>query len=152
MADGLRCWSCGTALDEVPLPISRHANCPGCYTELHCCRLCQDFDPVLSEQCRDDRADPPHNKEGANFCEFFRPTAAIVTRGTAKGDAARSELDSLFGAGDSPDSPDSAEEPTERPDASDAGGEANAEDVARAKLDALFKNSVDSEDSEDSDE
>lgn len=125
MADGLVCWSCGTRLDDVPLPISRTANCPDCYTELHCCRMCIDYDPGVADGCRDDRADPPHNKEGVNFCEFFRPRSGLEAVGKTKDDAARAKLDALFR--------DAALEPDE----SDAPERTS--DDPRAKLDALFK-------------
>lgn len=105
------------------MPISRHANCPDCFTELRCCRLCVDFDPGVAEQCREDRADPPSNKEGANFCEFFRPRGgAFAEKGAARGDAARARLDALFGGTD------------------DVSSEVSqSEDDARAKLESLFK-------------
>ena len=122
MAD-LVCYACGADLEEVPLPISRHANCPGCYTELHCCRMCTEYDPGVADGCRDDRADPPHNKEGANFCEFFKPRSGLAAPRSGKADSARAELDALFGGGEKEDV---------APPASD-------EDDARAKLDALFK-------------
>jgi hypothetical protein len=123
MSEALVCWQCGEPLDEIPLPISRHANCPQCYTELHCCRLCLDFDPGVADQCVEDRAEAVSNKEGANFCEFFRPRSGAFEKPDAsRSDAALSKLDALFGGADSADEEDSA----------------GSEDNARATLDALF--------------
>ena len=124
MSEVLVCWQCGESLEEeIPLPISRHANCPQCYTELHCCRLCLDFDPGVADRCVEDRADPPSNKEGANFCEFFRhKVGAFVSPERSRDDAAKSKLDALFG-----DAGGADEQPS-----------AQSEDDARAKLDALF--------------
>ena len=73
MSDNFVCWNCGASLASEPLPLSRHANCERCFTELHCCRHCAFYDPTAVDACTDDRADPPVNKEGANFCEFFKP-------------------------------------------------------------------------------
>ena len=95
------CWNCGRGLSDEPLPWSRHANCQGCFTELHCCRLCRFYDPQAVDECREDRAEPPSNKETANFCEWFAPRA-----GAYQGDrndraaSARAELDALFGKSD----------------------------------------------------
>ena len=128
MSEALVCWQCGASLAEVPLPVSRHANCPQCFTELHCCRLCLDFDPGVAEQCREDRADTPSNKEGVNFCEFFRPRlGAFQAPEGSQADSARNQLDALFGASDSSESTEPELEP-----------EPGNEDEARAKLDALF--------------
>ena len=133
---GVVCWNCGCSLEEIPRPISRHANCPECFEDLHCCRLCTHFAPRLTGQCDDDRADPPVQKESANFCEFFRPLSGAYedVRGSRR-DVARQQLDALFG-GD-------AEEPPA--DASTTG--TSSEDKARAALEALFKNDGDDSDS-----
>ena len=129
------CWNCGRSLEDIPRPISRHANCPKCFEDLHCCRLCVHFDQSLTGQCDDDRADPPVQKETANFCEFFRPlTGAYEDVRGSRRDVARQQLDALFG-GDAPEaSAESASGPSK-------------EDRARAELDALFKNDADDADS-----
>ena len=129
---GVVCWNCGCSLDNIPRPISRHANCPECFEDLHCCRLCIHFAPRLTGQCDDDRADPPVQKENANFCDFFRPLSGAYdnARGSRK-DAARQRLDALFGG-------ESGETPAE-----DAPAASSREDSARAKLEALFKNDGD---------
>ncbi len=125
----LRCWNCGTALDDVPLPISRHATCSACFNELHCCRLCRHYQPrATGVACDEDRADPPVVKESANFCDWFRPSPDAFSVQTAvRGDRARSKLDELFG-GDATDADDSAP-PTVQ----------SQPDEARARLDALFE-------------
>jgi len=142
----LQCWNCGTGLEDVPRPISRHATCPKCFNELHCCRLCRHFDPGASMTCHEDRADPPLQKENANFCEYFSPRSGAFEHATAdKSAVARNHLDALF--------EESGVEPQQ--DATAAGAaEAGAseaedtsatdtalskEDLARKKLDDLFK-------------
>ena len=133
---GVVCWNCGCSLEDIPRPISRHANCPECFEDLHCCRLCVHFTPDLTGQCDDDRTDPPVHKETANFCDFFRPLSGAYedARGSRR-DAARSRLDALFG-GDAPEtSADSAPAGTSK------------EDRARAELEALFRTDGDDTDS-----
>jgi hypothetical protein len=136
----LSCWNCGESLDDLPLPISRHANCPKCYTEVHCCRMCRHYDPRVTDQCAEDRAEPPLNKEVANFCDWFEPaTGTFESQRTTKQDHARAELEALFGK--RPGSPPASE--------ADAGTQEPADDTppkplskeeeARARLDALFK-------------
>lgn len=129
----LICWNCGENLDDVPRPISRHATCPQCFSELHCCRMCRRFDPNVTGQCEDERTDPPVYKDNANFCEHFSPLAGAYesVRGQRR-DSARDKLDELFGAADSEDGCDGTDEHQAAPAKS-------AEELARAKLDALFK-------------
>jgi hypothetical protein len=131
-APHLVCWNCGTALDEVPRPISRHEHCPECFEALHCCRLCRHYRAQASITCDEDRADPPVNKENANFCDYFRPVPGAY--GAQRGDrsrTARAELDALFG------STETASDPTPA-DASQEAPAAGSAEAARARLDALF--------------
>ena len=129
----LRCWNCGVPLTDIPTPISRQANCPACFNELHCCRLCTHFDSFnAADQCDEDRADPPVIKDGANFCEWFNPNpnafpAQIGTQTGAKGNAARAQLDALF---DNQPGHQATESPESAP--------LSREDEVRAKLDRLF--------------
>ena len=131
------CWNCGVSLRGVPRPISRHANCPKCFEDLHCCRLCRSFAPGVAGHCEDERADPPVHKETANFCDFFRPAAQAyrATRGERR-DAAKARLDALFGAAEQRAAPSPENDAKERPP---TPGEA-----ARARLEALFRDEGDS--------
>ncbi|MFT7684918.1 MAG: hypothetical protein ACI9FB_000259 [Candidatus Azotimanducaceae bacterium] len=91
----LSCWNCGHALDDLPLPISRHANCHKCYEVLHCCRFCIFYDKSEKSSCREDDAEPPNNKESANFCEYFKPNSN-ASQSTSSNQSAISKLDALF--------------------------------------------------------
>lgn len=131
----LKCWNCGTSLHDIPRPISRHANCPACFNELHCCRMCVQFDPSLSAgQCAEERADPPVIKEGANFCDWFAPNdAAYQPETTTKKQAALTRLDALFNspATESDQQSDSAtEDSRSKP--------LTKQHAAKAELDRLF--------------
>lgn len=96
------CWNCGNDLADEPMPVSRHANCSQCFTELHCCKLCAHYDTQVLDDCAEaDRADVPKNKEGANFCEYFQPQSGVFSSEVkSKADSARSKLDDLFGNDD----------------------------------------------------
>ena len=126
----LECWNCGENLDDIPRPITRHNSCPNCFHELHSCRMCREFAPNETIQCRDERADPPTNKENANFCDFFRPRFGAYDGRGARASSAQTKLDALFGdraQADEPSSDDAGEEPDDP-----------ADDAAR-KLDDLFR-------------
>jgi hypothetical protein len=131
----LSCWNCGETLDDLPRPISRHANCPKCFTEVHCCRMCRHFDVTIRPgQCAEERAEPPLNKEVANFCEWFEPrSGAFSAQRPAREDAARAKLDALFGRGDAAPAPRSADD-----DEGEQQQELSKEEEARARLEALF--------------
>ncbi|MEZ5551045.1 MAG: hypothetical protein R3E82_09175 [Pseudomonadales bacterium] len=141
----LKCWNCGHDLDDVPRPISRHEHCRKCFEALHACRQCRHFRHDLNSRCFEDRADPPMNKENANFCDYFRPDGgAFSSRRPRRSEAAHSRLNSLFASGDDPqeDSGQTAEAPTDPVDAP-AEKEApvspkTAEEQARDRLDSLF--------------
>ena len=126
MTQELVCWNCGASLADVPRPISRHANCPKCYEVLHCCRMCRWYAPGRPGDCDHDRADPPVEKENANFCEYFAPMvdAYASAEGRRKQDA-QSRFDSLFGDG----------EAGSRADEDSPG----ADDDLQSRLDDLFK-------------
>ena len=93
----LVCWNCGGSLKAEPLPLSRRAVCAECNVELHVCRLCQFYDPRVSDQCTEDRAEQVREKDRANFCDYFKPKpAAYVKREDTKAVAAKAALDGLF--------------------------------------------------------
>ena len=84
-------------------------------------------------QCFEDRADPPLQKENANFCDFFAPAGgAFEAKTSTKSDAARNELDALFGANADDAGDDNLEEGESEEKA------LSKEEEARKKLDDLF--------------
>ena len=136
----LWCWQCGHDLSDVPRPISRHATCGACFNELHCCRLCRHYDPDNTTRCHEDRADPPLQKENANFCDFFVPHQPAEDQIGANAkqhqrSASEAGLAALFGddvAADENTAPQPADEaPDSKPLPPD--------EAAKRKLDDLFK-------------
>ena len=129
----LACWSCGASLDELPRPITRHMNCPECFEDLHCCRMCRHYAPDATIACTDERTDPPVNKENANFCDYFRPTNAYRAGSKQRQEAVKDKLDALFG---SEEVANHDAENTQTQDAPDPGDDEESE--ARRRLEDLF--------------
>ena len=130
MARELVCWNCGKSIADIPLPISRHANCAHCYEVLRCCRLCRHFNAGVQGQCEHERAEPTVIKESANFCDFFKPAPGRFSRdSTRKQDGARSDFDALFEGTAEDSTGESSQE---------SAGDAVASDELKSKLDDLF--------------
>ena len=137
----LACWNCGESLAALPQPISRHNQCPKCFEDLHCCRLCIHFDPQNASRCFDDRAEPPMQKENANFCEYWHGNNnAFKPTHKTSGSEAKAKLNALFGNSDDNALGDSER----RTDAENTTQQVNAEhrlsteEKAKAELEALF--------------
>jgi hypothetical protein len=98
------CRLCGREL-EIEATFSREGVCPCCGGYLHCCRNCHFFAGDISRGCKEPQAQEVRNKEGANFCDFFRfgegsPSSAWKDE-ASKNEAARarSQFESLFRKG-----------------------------------------------------
>jgi len=72
-SDQLVCWSCGSSLTGVPMPISRISECLSCRRKLHVCLMCEFHDPLVAQACREPIADKVADKQWANFCDYFNP-------------------------------------------------------------------------------
>jgi len=129
----LLCYRCGESLEALSLPLSRLDLCPVCEVSLHCCRMCAHYAPRRPTACDEEDAIEVRDKTGANFCDYFAPTAnAFSGTELAAEQAAKAKLDALFGGGTAA----AAQSKT------DAGNGATAEDPTAAALreaDALFK-------------
>ncbi|HYQ73324.1 MAG TPA: hypothetical protein VET88_15550 [Gammaproteobacteria bacterium] len=98
MKHRIECWHCGTAVKPDQLPVTRLEQCRHCHADLHACRLCRYWNPRYTSKCSHDHAEPPLERESANFCQFFRPVAGAFRNAAAPpGEAARASLESLFG-------------------------------------------------------
>lgn len=97
--------------------------------------MCRSYDERYDNKCGDERADPPVEKETANFCDFFRPRAGAFNAEEAEGaSGAKAKLDALFGGDEEVQAED------ETPPS------ATKEDQARAELEKLFSTKKDAED------
>lgn len=123
MNDQLRCWQCRQLLAGVIFPMSRREECDACGADQHVCKLCLHYQPGISNDCNEDRAEAVTDKERANFCDYFQP--GVLPAGSQSGGdplSARQALAELFGD-EPPDSPlasDNKPSPTEADKALDA--------------------------------
>lgn len=97
----LSCWKCGASLAELTLPLRRLEECRACGAELHVCRLCEFYDTAVAKSCREPVAEEVKDKTRANFCDYFRPRAGAFVPVGGESTRARSELEALFGGGTS---------------------------------------------------
>ena len=119
----LVCWKCGAPFGDLPLPLSRFAECKACHGPLHVCRQCEFYDTKVAKSCREPNADEVKEKSRANYCAYLRPRAgAYVAVDHTAGTKAQSDLEALFGmaSGSAPARP-------------------TTEDAARAEWERLFK-------------
>jgi len=91
-AEGV-CWSCGSELRAVDYP--REGICASCSKQTHVCRNCKFFEPGRANDCQEPIAEAVHEKDRANFCDYFEPTR-LAYRPKADADALKSAADSLF--------------------------------------------------------
>lgn len=95
----MRCHNCSTSIEVRPgTPIARHAECPTCAAELHCCLNCRFYDAAAPNQCREPQAEWVARKERANFCGFFTPQTEGEGKRPPKTskETARDQLKRLF--------------------------------------------------------
>ena len=124
----MQCWKCGTELKHLLLPFSRYEECSACKADLHACIACRHYDPVLSDACREDRADFILDKDKANFCDYFKVnTKAFKKQDNAEAKAARAKLAELFG-----------EELSEEEESAEDNSPQSEADRALAELKRLF--------------
>lgn len=93
-----RCWQCGAELTGLIFPVSRREECAACRAEIHVCRMCRHYDPRVSDQCREERAEAVTDKTRANFCDYYDISPDAWQAGDKGGQSsARSAAEALFG-------------------------------------------------------
>ncbi len=126
MSSSLVCWKCGASIEGLPQPLSRFSECDACRADLHVCRQCVFYDTSKAKHCQEPIAEEEKNKTRANFCDYFKVRLdAFTAADTQAVEAARTELEALFGVGGA------------KPGGVDAKPQTDA-DRARAELEALF--------------
>ena len=96
--------------------------------------MCRYYNVRLISQCEHDYAEPPRDREAANFCQYFRPDPnAYHGHDNTIEKKARSQLDALFGQ--------SENEMLDEAMESEAGSENKTDKTVHAlsELDKLFK-------------
>jgi hypothetical protein len=99
------CFFCGHPLAEGER-IYRSSTCSRCGKDLKICRNCRFYSAGAHWDCAESIQDPVHDKERANFCEFFQfregPGQARPPRAGGEPDGkkkAQDALSKLFGEG-----------------------------------------------------
>jgi hypothetical protein len=92
----LRACPCGASVADGR--IGFRDVCDACQAWLHSCRNCDFYAPGASKDCREPAAELVADKQGGNFCDFFRWERAGERNGAAAPDA-RGALDALFRKG-----------------------------------------------------
>ncbi|RTR41012.1 hypothetical protein EKG38_01300 [Shewanella canadensis] len=75
MSDQFICWHCGKVLEEIILPMSRREECEACGADQHVCKMCVFFNDSGRGDCKEERAEWISDRERANFCDYFKPSA-----------------------------------------------------------------------------
>lgn len=107
------CYYCGNGLSaEKP---GRLDECPQCGKYIHACRMCAHYDPAeTSKQCAEDDAEKVHDKQAANFCDYFTLSDKAFDADdiTAAG-SAHAALADLFDDGDSGQTRSTTDQPSQ---------------------------------------
>ncbi|MCL2558025.1 MAG: hypothetical protein FWE09_06050 [Treponema sp.] len=100
------CWYCGSPITARE-PFGRSLLCPDCGKDIRACRSCRFYRPGARGDCAEPNAEPPIDKERANFCDWFSldrkfrgETAGLkgdAEKANARAASARAAFDDLFG-------------------------------------------------------
>jgi len=91
------CWQCSADLGPLR-KVEREETCGSCATWVHACKNCR-FWNDSGRSCEEPAADWVHDRERANFCDFFAmrsPDEDVKKRGEEPGRGGRSAFEKLF--------------------------------------------------------
>lgn len=95
------CWFCGSPV-RAEEPIGRSFRCEDCGKDLRVCKHCRFYLPGSRGDCSESSAEPPAEKDRANFCGWFslnpacRQAAAGPRGELDKARAAKTAFEDLF--------------------------------------------------------
>jgi predicted amidophosphoribosyltransferase len=95
------CWYCGSPI-TFEEPLGRSLRCEDCGKDLRVCKNCRFYLPGSRGDCSESSAEPPSEKDRANFCDWFslNPAYRRATAGRKndreKASAAKAAFDDLF--------------------------------------------------------
>jgi hypothetical protein len=90
-----KCWQCGEGLQNIDY--GRETNCRSCDKPTRVCRNCRWYAPSRPNQCEEPMADRVMEKEKANFCGYFEPTAdPLGSEASESKDSLRQAAEDLF--------------------------------------------------------
>ncbi|MCK5884745.1 MAG: hypothetical protein KAG61_13730 [Bacteriovoracaceae bacterium] len=71
-ANIIHCYLCSCELEnEYGEQVGRHEECVNCRTSLRCCRMCQFYNKLVYNECKEPNAERLLDKEKPNFCSYF---------------------------------------------------------------------------------
>lgn len=88
------CFKCQTK-QPVLGQVGFRDECFKCHSDLHSCKNCEHHDLQAYNECRETQADVVREKDRANFCDYFRPSAKSGQGGVAQSDLV-SAAEALF--------------------------------------------------------
>lgn len=88
-----QCFSCGETVESDA--VFRTDRCSRCEADVKVCRNCRHYDASTSNSCRETSADYVHDKERANYCDYFDPRQDRIEVASEVEDA-RAKLEALF--------------------------------------------------------
>jgi len=70
------CHSCSETLELNPASkVGKSEECPHCYSDVRCCKMCQFYDPKCYNECQEPNAERIIEKSKSNFCDYFSLSA-----------------------------------------------------------------------------
>lgn len=72
----MRCAGCNAGVQiAAGERVGFRDTCESCTRDLHCCVNCAHHDPAAYNECREPRSERVADRERANRCDWFSPTA-----------------------------------------------------------------------------
>lgn len=90
------CYKCNKELAlTAGTDIGRSEECPSCFANLRCCKMCEFYDTSAYNECREPVAERIVEKEKANFCDYFKLSSSQSSASDTK-QAALDAANALF--------------------------------------------------------
>lgn len=99
MASTRHCHQCGWVW-ELSVQPGRSETCHQCNADMRVCKNCTHYSISHAHQCKERRAEPVHEKDKGNFCEWFELARREFSGGDqdkSREDKARDDLKKLLG-------------------------------------------------------
>lgn len=92
------CFSCQTEFTFIER-VSRKDECFKCGADVRVCKNCAFYDAKVYNECREPQADPIHEKERSNLCDYFTPTVGDAKAVKDQAEKLREAAEALFKKG-----------------------------------------------------
>lgn len=92
----MKCWNCGYELGELEKAF-HNDECPKCFSDIKCCRMCVFYDPIKYRGCQETEAEFVQEKDKRNYCGYFKLNTDISVEKKSSKEDAQKKWDELFG-------------------------------------------------------